>query len=483
MRFQDILKYCFANLWRRKIRTILAILGVFIGILSILATVSIGLAMSYNLDRQLQNSPGVRIIYVSPGKSNNPEARGRGPVDFDSQSINDKTFKLDFKAIEKFKKYKHIINVSPVIKFYATLTMDHQYSSSNIALVNPDIIPSILPLVHGQYVSDTSNHIMITKSVVKEIDGINGHYDQVKQKYIEAIIEPDVMKKYVEKGLELTFDNDAGWNDPRSRLYSPRNNNNEPDKVKLKYKNYKLRVDGVLEDKGFWQYNAFIPMKTGLKILKEFYASNIHGLEHLRTQYYEYEYFRKNKAYPQLMLAVDRFENVSDVYHKLKSEGYVVKSQIESLDHMKRLIMYVQLVLGSLGAISLLVAMVGITNTTIMTIYERTREIGIMKVVGARLIDIRNLFLFESGLIGFLGGLLGSTIGLGISAIANYIFKDSNFLNRTGLDAESSNLVSYMPPWLIISAIILATCVGLIAGFFPSRRAMRMSALESLRGE
>lgn len=103
---------------------------------------------------------------------------------------------------KNLKKYKHIINVSPVIKILYFLDYESSvFEFQNIALVNPDIIPSILPLVHGQYVSDTSN-IMITKNVIQEIDGIYGHYDQVKQKYIEAVIEPDVMKKYVEKGID-----------------------------------------------------------------------------------------------------------------------------------------------------------------------------------------------------------------------------------------------------------------------------------------
>ncbi len=67
----------------------------------------------------------------------------------------------------------------------------------------------------------------------------------------------------------------------------------------------------------------------------------------------------------------------------------------------------IQAVLGGIGAISLLVAAIGITNTMVMSIYERTKEIGVMKVIGASLRDIKRLFLFESALIGLLGGILG----------------------------------------------------------------------------
>ena len=89
---------------------------------------------------------------------------------------------------------------------------------------------------------------------------------------------------------------------------------------------------------------------------------------------------------------------------------------------------YVQAVLGGIGAVSLLVAAIGIANTMMMSIYERTKEIGVMKVLGCSLENIRTMFLIEAGVIGFVGGVVGVALSYGVSAIINYISAGSDIL-------------------------------------------------------
>lgn len=132
-----------------------------------------------------------------------------------------------------------------------------------------------------------------------------------------------------------------------------------------------------------------------------------------------------------------------------------------------------QLVLAGIGSVSLIVAAIGITNTMIMSIYERTKEIGVMKVIGCYLKDIRTMFLFEAGFIGFFGGVVGIIISYGASFALNKVAL---------LMSNNENMVlSVIPFWLALAAIVFSTMVGVVSGYFPARRAMKLSALDAIK--
>jgi len=139
----------------------------------------------------------------------------------------------------------------------------------------------------------------------------------------------------------------------------------------------------------------------------------------------------------------------------------------------------IQMVLGGIGGISLFVAALGITNTMIMSIYERTREIGVMKVIGANLKDIRKMFLIEAGLIGFGGGIVGLVLSFGISFLMNTFL--AGFVGD--MIGGMGSKVSIIPWYVALGALAFATFVGVAAGYVPAKRAMNLSALESLRNE
>ena len=138
---------------------------------------------------------------------------------------------------------------------------------------------------------------------------------------------------------------------------------------------------------------------------------------------------------------------------------------------------YIQAVLGGIGAVSLFVAAIGITNTMMMSIYERTKEIGVMKVLGCDLRNIRSLFLMEAGFIGFIGGVIGLILSFILSVVINKVAANANEY------MAASGGISYIPIWLVLLSLVFAVMVGMVAGFFPARRAMRLSPLAAIRNE
>lgn len=111
-----------------------------------------------------------------------------------------------------------------------------------------------------------------------------------------------------------------------------------------------------------------------------------------------------------------------------------------------------------------------------MAIYERTKEIGVMKVIGCSLKNIRQLFLLEAAFIGFLGGVAGNILSLIISGVINILIPGENLWGTEGN-------ISFIPVWLIMVSIGFAVLVGMAAGYFPAVRAMKLSPLAAIRNE
>lgn len=179
-------------------------------------------------------------------------------------------------------------------------------------------------------------------------------------------------------------------------------------------------------------------------------------------------------CYTYAELEVDDADHVIEVCEQIKKMGYNAETNAELLNSMKRQMAIIQGVLGGIGAVSLFVAAIGIANTMMMSIYERTKEIGVMKVLGCGLKNIRIMFLMEAGFIGVIGGVIGNILSFLISKMINTVTAG---MQEMGMGAE----LSYIPLWLVLASIAFAMLVGIMAGFFPAKRAMRLSPLEAIR--
>jgi len=151
----------------------------------------------------------------------------------------------------------------------------------------------------------------------------------------------------------------------------------------------------------------------------------------------------------------------------------------------------VNLTLSAIAGIALLVGALGVMNTMYMSVLERTREIGIMKAVGAKDRDVLGLFLIESSLLGFIGGAFGILLGVGISGLAGRLISSSLNLGTVNQVAESAGLhaaesAGIQPafsPWLVLAALGLSLVLGALAGILPAWRGAKLPPVKALRYE
>jgi ABC-type lipoprotein release transport system permease subunit len=168
---------------------------------------------------------------------------------------------------------------------------------------------------------------------------------------------------------------------------------------------------------------------------------------------------------------------LTDVRKRLTELGFGSFSIMDQLEQLRTVFLIMNSVLGLLGGISLLVASFGIANTMIMSILERTREIGIMMAVGAEDREIKLIFFIEAAVIGLAGGILGSLAAWGIDAVANRL------AYRFILKPQGASFIDFfaLPPYLWLGAILFAVAVSITAALYPAARAARIDPVRALR--
>jgi hypothetical protein len=182
------------------------------------------------------------------------------------------------------------------------------------------------------------------------------------------------------------------------------------------------------------------------------------------------------RTYTTATVKVRRAQDVEEVEKKIRDLGLTAISVADLLENQKRAFILLDLMLGLVGSIALTVASLGIVNTMVMSILERTREIGIMKAIGGSDGDVRRIFMVEAGLIGLMGGFLGLLLGWAVGRVIN--FGANYYLRSQG--ATEANLF-LIPWWLVAGGLLFALLVSLVAGHFPASRAAHIDPIRALR--
>ncbi|EON71168.1 ABC transporter permease [Lysinibacillus sphaericus] len=188
--------------------------------------------------------------------------------------------------------------------------------------------------------------------------------------------------------------------------------------------------------------------------------------------------------YSEFNIFADSMENVKPILEKLKEKGYSVFSVTEQLEQLDVFFLVLKIGLIFVGTIAVLIASIGIFNTMTMAVTERTREIGVLKAIGASPKLIQRLFLMESTFIGLLGTLIAVVISYVISFAANVVLP-LILKAATGEDAFSTNDITFsLIPWqLVIIASAISIGVAMISGYRPARKATKIDVIQALRQE
>jgi len=180
--------------------------------------------------------------------------------------------------------------------------------------------------------------------------------------------------------------------------------------------------------------------------------------------------------YAQAKVKVSKDVYMEEVKAKIMETGLIVSSLSETIDQAKKIFRIVQIVLALFGLVALVVSAIGMFNTMTVTLLERINDIGIMRAIGASAGDIRILFLIESVIMGFLGGMGGIVIGYTGGEIANFAV---NVLAKS-FGGQALNLF-YRPLWFLGFIIVFSTLIGFFTGLYPARKASRLNPLDALR--
>ncbi len=269
---------------------------------------------------------------------------------------------------------------------------------------------------------------------------------------------------YMKDPLFIIFDTDAYWNSKNGG----KDENGTPVAAPKKYLIPACGVMAGTENDYTENSNNVLCDVEALKMqLKKIYKGKAIPGQPTTKSGKPYKEIYYDSAY----IRVDDMKNVKEVQTAIQNLGLQANSNAEWMEQVQQSSRSIQATLGGIGAVSLFVAAIGIANTMMMSIYERTKEIGVMKVLGCDMAAIRNMFLAEAGFIGLIGGVVGIMLSYIISAVINFVVRES-YAN-----------ISYIPPYLTLLALIFAVVIGMLAGLFPALRAMRLSPLAAIRNE
>lgn len=446
MRFSDLIRMSAGNLWRRKLRTFLTVLGVVIGTASIIVMVSIGIGQNRSLLMAIEESGSLTSVQVYNWNY--------GYNDEDPLLLNDS-------MLEQFLTIEHVESVSPRLTFNVVMKQG-AYICEYLQLIGVDRETlEKIPLGEGRLPDPDADSLefVVGNTVITDF-----YNEKTQEYYWESQKVPEV--DFMNQPLFTTFDRDA--------YYSALNGEGDPPKK------YLLQASGMVEgDINTWNqysYGVYCDIDALKETLKKVFRNKVIPGQPTQKNGKPYSEF----CYEEVVVNVDDMDHVADVLSAIQEIGFDGYSDAEYVESMQQQSKTTQLVLGGIGAVSLFVAAIGIANTMMMSIYERTKEIGVLKVLGCAMGNIRTLFLMEAAFIGFIGGLLGIILSYGVSFLINRVAGGAMSSYYYG-SAESS--ISYIPPWLALAALGFAVLIGVISGFLPALRAMKLSPLAAIRNE
>lgn len=489
MKISDMLRFGMDSLRRRKGRTALTIIGVVVGTFAIIVLISLGIASNAQNEAMLQQWGDLTQIQI---------------YNYQYGASSSDIPALDDEMLDVMRSLPNVQAVTPMYQpndlnstIYAGKKDRYEMYGWNTYGVDMAALEAMeFQLMDGSFIADDINlgkkkiPVLIGESMAYEFEDTRKSYNSGKRRryYGETDALGNPVSPFVDPNKEkLTM-----------RLTSYDSNGNS------KTQDFQLVVVGTFvadESKQYFTRSGIVMRISDIKMLEAAYkklagnkGSSGGGGAMISSNG---QVFREqDNGYQQVYIKVNEVNNVSEVEKTIQDLGYETYSMTQIREEMQANVAKSQMILGGTAAVALFVAALNIANTMMMSIYERTKEIGIMKVLGCEIRKIRNMFLFEAGAIGMLGGL----IGVALSYLASYILNNiativaffggtvdlSGLMNLMGggfYGGDMGGAISIIPPWLVLLGLGFSTAVGILFGLWPAIRATQISALEAIRHE
>jgi putative ABC transport system permease protein len=447
MKVLDLVRLILGNLSRRKARVGLTAIGVVIGTAAVVILVSLAIGLQRNANEQLFGIGDLTQIQVmpsydmegggGPGMVVRVDGGGGGP-----DGMPQPARLLTNSALEELRAIPGVASVIPREYLMTGVIVKYQKLEGGVGVIGvdtPDLEELGLQAAEGE--TALSRNTVVIGAMVP-----NNFMDP----RIRPGQEPPPPPQLYGQQIQLIV---VKWDEQGNEIR----------------KNLSLRVAGVLtETRGESDWTIYLPLEQ-IKSLNEWAQGR-------RINY-------NKEGYGQVVVKVQDVEQVLDISEQITDMGFQAFTPQSFVQGINNFYVILQFIFGGVGAIALLVAAIGIANTMAMSILERTREIGLMKAVGATNRDVLAIFLGEAAGIGFLGGLGGVIIGWlagqGINVIA--IVYLANQASQQG--GMPPSVAVYTPFWLPLFALIFSTIIGMISGLYPALRAATMIPVIALKYE
>lgn len=418
-------------MWKRKTRTIFTMMGVIIGCLAIFIIISITNGFERYLTYEMESLMDTSVISIYPNWKSETE---------DNKDSTTKT-KLTDKNVEELNKLGYFSEVIPKRYAHTQIKYGKNQTYARILANDKANLISESSFLAGKAPKNRSKELLLGYDVAKELLGYS---------WEEKVKDDSEFQKLIGKRVKLGGE-DFGSDDKGNPLKS---------------KQITCNIVGVLSSgNGQKNYEIQGSRKLVEDIIK---GAPLVDEEFLKEQLTTYE---------GIDVRVDDKEMLESYEGTLRNMGYQTSSFKEFEKQTRSMLLGVNIILGSLAGISLLVAALGITNTMDMAIYERNREIGVIKVIGGSVRDVIKIFVGEACAISITGGFISIILGvlatLGINSVAKSITE-----NMMGQPIEKIAVPSFS---LILGILIFCLVIGFIAGILPARKAAKTDVITAIR--
>jgi len=454
MKIRDLADLALRNLREALFRNALTTLGIAVGVASLVAMLSLGVGLQQLAAKRLSQSGLFDTVIVTPKNT----FRGMGRPQRQPDAAKPPRA-LDEDARKEFERLPNVIEVYPQVRFFTEV----RYNSKPFATVvagMPDSARnsgSFDGMKGNFFSSPTANEAILQIEFAKDLSDNP-----------PSLIGKELILRYAERQALAASTATAPGTASENSAEASGGFSVVPQESHLK-------IMGIVETEpaagfgGYGNARLLMPLETA-STLRAAQVNDLRDIVRGRTE--------DKVTYASLSVRAKSPSQVEAIESSVKDMGFSAFSLLDASKSLRTFFSVFDLLLGIFGSLALAVATLGIVNTLVMAILERRREIGVLKALGAADSDVQQLFFFEAGVMGLLGGFFGVFFGWLLGRAIT--FGTNTYLHRQNLNPIE---LSSVPWWLVVSAIVFAVVVSLIAGLYPASRAAKLNPVDALRYE